>query len=153
MDIVLWSGLAIAICGLAACGSLVIALYRVPFARTRAGGLRALGSAFAFAAMGGLAFVVFRAAERREAETGTASLPSLSSLGANVTMSEYQRVQPGMSVDEVNRIIGINGIETARSEAGGFAVVIYVWKNSNGSNMMASFSQGKLTTKAQSNLP
>jgi hypothetical protein len=57
-----------------------------------------------------------------------------------------------MSYPAVRDLLGRDGEETARSQAGGATTVVYQWKNENGSNMSATFQDGELTTKAQAGL-
>jgi hypothetical protein len=72
---------------------------------------------------------------------------------ANVTKAKYNSVQAGMSYDQVRELMGQPGEEISRSEIGGYVSVMYIWKNSDGSNMNALFQNGKLLNKAQFGLP
>lgn len=67
---------------------------------------------------------------------------------AVVTMDKYNALEIGITIEEAQKRIGASGIESARSEG----TVIYQWKNDDGSNMSATFQNGKLTTKAQAGL-
>ena len=55
-----------------------------------------------------------------------------------------------MTYEQVVAIIGHPGEELSRG--GKFDTVIYAWKNSDGSNMMAAFQNGKLQQKGQTDL-
>lgn len=70
-----------------------------------------------------------------------------------VTGVKYERIQEGMTYDQVLAIIGSAGEELSRSDIAGYTTVMYSWKNSNGSNMNAMFQNGKLVNKAQFGLP
>jgi hypothetical protein len=70
-----------------------------------------------------------------------------------VTRAKYERIQDGMTYDQVRAIIGQAGEELSRSDIAGYTTVMYSWKNSNGSNMNAMFQNGKLVNKAQFGLP
>jgi predicted RNA-binding Zn-ribbon protein involved in translation (DUF1610 family) len=70
-----------------------------------------------------------------------------------VTIAEYERIQEGMTYDQVSAIIGEAGEEISRSDIAGYRTVMYAWKNSNGSNMNAMLQNGRLITKAQFGLP
>lgn len=70
-----------------------------------------------------------------------------------VTKSEFERIKPGMSYNELEIIIGAPGVEVSRSEVPGKPkTVTYNWKNSDNSNMTATFIDGKLTNKVESGL-
>jgi ABC-type cobalt transport system substrate-binding protein len=64
-------------------------------------------------------------------------------------MAKYEQVKQGMTYAEVETIMGSKGEEVSRSKSGEFEAVMYTWKNATGSNMIAMFQNGKLTTKAQ----
>jgi len=73
-----------------------------------------------------------------------------------VSLSDYERIRPGMSYFEVRMIIGDGGTELSRSHLDGVAgvmesidTVMYGWSNANGSNMNAMFQNDKLIQKAQ----
>lgn len=70
-----------------------------------------------------------------------------------VTMSEFNRIENGLSYADVVQIIGASGQEMSRSDVAGITTVMYSWSNSNGSNMNAMFQDGKLISKAQFGLP
>ena len=67
-----------------------------------------------------------------------------------VTLSEFRRVQAGMSYPEVVGIIGERGEEMSRTSIPGLpTTVMYGWQNPDGSNMNAMFQGGSLIQKAQ----
>jgi hypothetical protein len=52
-------------------------------------------------------------------------------------------------------VVGVlerTGAPTGQSELAGIKIVMYSWKNENGSNMNAMFQAGVLVSKAQSGL-
>lgn len=65
-----------------------------------------------------------------------------------VSMAAYERIQKGMSYEQVRAIIGEPGVETSRSDVGGYSTVMYSWKKWGGS-MNAMFQNGGLVSKAQ----
>jgi hypothetical protein len=72
---------------------------------------------------------------------------SSTTLAESFTRAEYQRIQIGMSLIEVETILG-RGIgiqQTTNRET-------FIWKNSNGSTITAIFEKGKLINKQQSEL-
>lgn len=66
-----------------------------------------------------------------------------------ITSAEYQQLATGISYEEAVRIIGSPGEEVSRTDLAGTTTVMYMWKNTNGSNANAMFQNGKLVTKAQ----
>lgn len=75
----------------------------------------------------------------------------LESMNAKVTLEQYNKVNNGMSYDEVKAILG-DGQLISQSSMLGIESQIYSWINSNGSNMNVTFQGGKVETKAQINL-
>lgn len=73
-----------------------------------------------------------------------------------VTREKYDRIQVGMTYDQVRRIIGASGQES-NSEIGGQRHSMYIWMNGKpGSvrgSLLATFIDGKLFMKQQSDLP
>jgi hypothetical protein len=77
--------------------------------------------------------------------------PSAQSLG--LTLSAYSQLETGISYERATEIIGISGTERAKTELEGLpTTVIYGWDNPDGSNILATFQDNKLTTKAQAGL-
>lgn len=68
-------------------------------------------------------------------------------LQPDISMSDYQKLQTGMTYKDVVNILGKEGEE--RSSSASFA--IYSWKDGTGSgaNLTASFRNGRLTSKSQ----
>jgi hypothetical protein len=62
---------------------------------------------------------------------------------------QYARLQPGMSVGEVDAIMGGGG-QSSESEIGGDLVRQYV--NEDGSHVTVSFQNGSMSTKAMAGL-
>jgi hypothetical protein len=74
-----------------------------------------------------------------------------------VTMEKYNRVQEGMTYDQVRVVIGSDGEQIGRSNISGYKGMTYSWTNQDGSIMTAVFSGSplqdvRLTIKAQSGL-
>jgi hypothetical protein len=73
-----------------------------------------------------------------------------------VSMEKYHRIQTGMSYSEVINIIGTPGEEMSRNDMPGIpgvmkgiTTIMYMWRNSDGTNMNTMFQNDKLITKAQ----
>jgi len=85
----------------------------------------------------------------RTQSPGNITIPNITA-PTTVTFDEYNRLQNGMSYEEVSGIIGEPGQESSRVEVPGTPVtVMYSWQNADGSNMNAMFQDDKLVTKAQ----
>lgn len=70
-----------------------------------------------------------------------------------VTMAEYNQVRSGMSLGQVERIIGGLGEEQSSIDAGDYSLKVYKWSGSfPGSSMIAQFDDDKLTMKVQAAL-
>ena len=63
------------------------------------------------------------------------------------TRGEYERLKPGMSVVQVESILG-TGIETEQS----IKTATFVWKNPDNSTITVIFEDGKLIKKQQTGL-
>ena len=68
-------------------------------------------------------------------------------LAESFTRAEYQRLQIGMSLTEVETILG-RGIEIQQTKNR----ETFIWKNSNGSSITATIEEGKLIDKKQSEI-
>ena len=73
-----------------------------------------------------------------------------------VTKAKYDSIHEGMSYTQVVNIIGSEGEEVASNKLDGVPGVMpsittkmYMWQNSNGSNMNAMFQNDRLNNKAQ----
>ena len=73
--------------------------------------------------------------------------------GRIVTPEEYQKVQTGMTYDEVVQIVGVQGQEHKMGTGTPTGEKVYSWDNSDGTYMSATFGgDGKLTAKTDSGL-
>lgn len=69
-----------------------------------------------------------------------------------ITYEKYQKIQNGMTYDELFNIIGVNGIEMSRVSISGYTTVSYSWENLDGSNIIVMLQNGKVISKAQAGL-
>ena len=81
---------------------------------------------------------------------------SACSSGGGITKEEYNQVKSGMSYSKCVTIIGFEGEELSSVNSpaipgvmSSMTVKVYSWQNWDGSNMTATFTNGKLDTKAQ----
>lgn len=72
----------------------------------------------------------------------------LQSMDAKVTMDKYNKINNGMTYDQVKAILG-EGQLTSQTDLLGSKSEIYEWINSDGANMNVTFEDGKVTSKAQ----
>lgn len=71
-----------------------------------------------------------------------------------VNMENYNKIQTGMSYEEVVSILGKEGEEMSSNDIAGYKNIMYKWNGDSGfgANMNAMFQNGKLIQKAQFNL-
>lgn len=81
-----------------------------------------------------------------EASVEAAPAPRRSS---QISMAQYNEIQPGMSYAEVVAILGREGEEMSSNEIGGYRTVMYMWENRFGANMNAMFQNDEMVQKAQ----
>ena len=69
-------------------------------------------------------------------------------MDAKVTMDKYNKINNGMTYDQVKAILG-EGQLSSQSLIVNVKDEIYSWINTDGSNMQVTFQNGKVDTKAQ----
>ena|SRR2546423_4640173 len=100
-----------------------------------------------------LAFATFEPASAQQKAVKDKSAPA-----SGVTMAGYQRLKQGMKYDPVVKILGKEGTEVSSGGArtGLFSkvkIVMYQWFAGDGrANIIVTFKNGKLTSKAQAGL-
>lgn len=72
----------------------------------------------------------------------------LQGMDAKVTMDKYNKINNGMTYDQVKSILG-DGQLASQSLIMNIKDEIYSWINADGSNMNVTFQGGKVDTKAQ----
>ena len=79
------------------------------------------------------------------------SVSGVSDKSEYITMDEYNKIETGMSYDEVSKIIGSKGELSTQSEANGYTIEIYTWYGNGtaGSNANVTFENGKATLYAR----
>ena len=86
-------------------------------------------------------------------KTFTASIvphdPAEDALYMIVTKAEYDQITDGMNYSKVAITIGVNGEELSRTSGDGVILTTYRWVNHDGSNLIATFQNDKLVSKAQ----
>lgn len=71
-----------------------------------------------------------------------------------ITLEEFNKIETGMSYDEVKEIIGSDGELLSTSSFNNYSISIYIWygKGSIGANANVTFTNGKVSGKAQAGL-
>ena len=78
---------------------------------------------------------------------------STNSNGALITLDEFNKIETGMSYEDVVNIIGSNGTLSSESSIGNYTTQIYTWYgNIFGANANVTFQNGKVVGKAQAGL-
>ncbi len=70
----------------------------------------------------------------------------------NVTLANYERIETGMTYDEVTAIFGGPGVRTAQIQLGGEWLEFYSWKAATGGTATVTFKNGIVSTKSQNGL-
>lgn len=70
---------------------------------------------------------------------------------AKITLEEYNKIENGMSYDEVVSIVGSPGTENVSSGSGSYTIKMYSWEGNGmiGSNANVTFTNGSVSGKAQ----
>jgi hypothetical protein len=69
-----------------------------------------------------------------------------------ITLEQYNRINIGMAIAEVEQIVGISGRIIYDNRTGEVASQLYSWKNPAGSNAIIEFRDGKVESKNQAGL-
>jgi hypothetical protein len=70
----------------------------------------------------------------------------------NVTLANYERIEVGMTHDEVVAIFGGPGVRTAQIQVGGEWLEFYSWKAAEGGTATVTFKNGVVSTKNENGL-
>ena len=101
--------------------------------------------------LGGLPVDASAAAPRAEGtnDGGARAAAPAAPIGGGVSRATYNLIRPGMSVGQVNNLIGFEGDETGTvtNKVQG-KIVTYKWEEQAGKAITASFANGKLSMKS-----
>jgi len=84
-----------------------------------------------------------------ELPIGSSPLPSSSQ---TVTLEKFNLIQKGMTIEQVEKILGLSGKIIAETNSIDTVGQVYSWKNSDGSNAIIEFKDGQVVAKAQAGL-
>ena len=68
-----------------------------------------------------------------------------------ITKKEFEKIETGMTYEEVKQIVGSSGTLSSKVDSGVVVIEIYTWYGNGvaGSNANVTFQDGKVTGKAQ----
>ena len=69
-----------------------------------------------------------------------------------VTLEKFNRIQKGMTIDQVDKVFGAPGKVIAENNSSDSIGKVYSWKNPQGSNAIIEFKDGQVVAKAQAGL-
>lgn len=94
----------------------------------------------------GTAMVTFQ----NDAVTGKSQFGVSEQSDVTVSAAQYDKIETGMTYDEVKEILGGDGQSLSETEIAGQTAEMYSWSGSSlGSNCTISFGNGKVTAKSQ----
>jgi hypothetical protein len=76
----------------------------------------------------------------------------LSSSSQTVTLEKFNLIQKGMTIEQVEKLLGLSGKIIAETNSVDTVGQVYSWKNSDGSNAIIEFKDGQVVAKAQAGL-
>ncbi len=69
-----------------------------------------------------------------------------------ITLEKFNRIQKGMTIEQVEKILGSSGQVIAENNSVDSVGQVYSWKNLQGSNAIVEFKDGQVVAKAQAGL-
>jgi hypothetical protein len=69
-----------------------------------------------------------------------------------VNLEKFNRIQKGMTIEQVEKILGKSGQVIAENNSNNSIGKVYSWKNPQGSNAIIEFKDGQVVAKAQAGL-
>ncbi len=78
--------------------------------------------------------------------------PTLQEEEKVITLEKFNRIEKGMSVEQVERILSASGKVIAENNSNNSIGQVYSWKNPQGSNAIVEFKDGQVVAKAQAGL-
>ena len=86
-------------------------------------------------------------------ELSTSSSPNTLQIDETVvTLEKFNRIQKGMTIDQVDKVFGASGKVIAENNSSDSIGKVYSWKNPQGSNAIIEFKDGQVVAKAQAGL-
>lgn len=72
--------------------------------------------------------------------------------GEKITLDEFNKIQTGMTYDQVKDLFKRDGLLKSETAIVGAGTKLYSWMNSDGSNAIITFGDGTVNSKTQTNL-
>lgn len=69
-----------------------------------------------------------------------------------ITLAKFDRIQTGMTIQQVQELIGNAGKLLGSSNVGNITGKVYWWQNQQGSNAIVEFKGDRVTSKSQAGL-
>jgi hypothetical protein len=82
----------------------------------------------------------------------TSSTSPTTSSTSGLTLEKYNQIKDGMSLKEVNDLLGKEGQESSSSKVGSTKIATYKWQGNDYEYIFCNFTNDKLTFKSQANL-
>lgn len=72
--------------------------------------------------------------------------------GEKITLDEFNKIQTGMTYDQVKDLFKRDGLLKSETAIAGSGTKLYSWMNSDGSNAVITFGDGAVNSKTQTGL-
>lgn len=72
--------------------------------------------------------------------------------GDKITLNQFNQIQTGMTYDQVKQIFNHDGLLKSETDIMGSVSKLYAWMNSDGSNVIVTFTGDTVDSKTQTNL-
>jgi hypothetical protein len=84
--------------------------------------------------------------------TSTPATPSIDTNADLISLDKFNQVQNGMTITQVQRLIGHEGKLLGSSTVANVVGKVYWWQNPQGSNALVEFRNDKVVSKSQAGL-
>jgi len=78
--------------------------------------------------------------------------PDTSSNNDVITLAKFNQIQNGMTIEQIQKLIGSEGKLLASTNAGSSSGKVYWWQNQQGSNAIVEFKNDLVISKSQAGL-
>jgi hypothetical protein len=90
-----------------------------------------------------------KAEKERQAKAAAARKAEQEKRDNPATLAKFNRIEDGMTYEQVKAIMGVGGEHVSHVGVAGTTADAVAWKNQDGSNMLVTFSNGRVAGKAQ----
>ncbi|HEY8560537.1 MAG TPA: hypothetical protein VIL74_09190 [Pyrinomonadaceae bacterium] len=92
------------------------------------------------------------AANTSSSPSGTVSSSPATSAAGGLTLAKFNEIKDGMSVRDVNNLLGKQGELSSSTRGGNSKIETYKWQGNGFEYIFCNFTDDKLTFKTQANL-